>query len=131
LVTLVNVTDATPHLGSPWFNNSTLRNFAPRVGFAWDPFGNGKTSVRAGFGIFDVLPLLYEVDANASGAAPFFLSAQNSKLPPGTFPSGALATVLVNPLQNSNHMDPNPKRNYVMQWNLSLQREVATGLTVT
>ncbi len=33
------------------FFDAKLKNFAPRVGFAYDPTGDGKTSIRAGYGI--------------------------------------------------------------------------------
>ena len=34
---LQNLTDAKPWTGAPFFRNPTLRNFEPRIGFAWNP----------------------------------------------------------------------------------------------
>jgi hypothetical protein len=132
LTNIVNLTDATPHLGDPLFVNPTLRNFAPRVGFAWDPFGNGKTAVRGGFGLFDVLPLPYQFVQVDGAAAPFFLqgavSDNGAGSLAGTFYTGGNA-LLTGTSFTGAHIENQPRRDYVMQWNLNVQRELTPDLT--
>ena len=130
LSNLLNLTDAAPHLGNPFYKNPTLLNFEPRVGLAWDPFHDGKTVVRSAFGIYDVLPLPYEFILPSSAAAPFTVlgTVSGNKLPPGTFFTGA--TPLLGPASlRATYVQDDPKRNYVMQWNLNIQREIANSLT--
>ena len=129
LTTLRNITDASPHLGDPLFSNPTRRNFEPRFGLSWDPFGNGKTAVRAGFGMFDVLPLPYLIQFNAMFAAPFYEGGNSTSLPSGSFPSGAFAFVNSPDTFRQAYFDPHPPRNYVMQWNLTIQRELGKDLS--
>jgi hypothetical protein len=127
---LINITDPTPHLGGPWFVNPTLHNFEPRVGFAWDPFHKGKTAVRGGFGIFDVLPLPYEFYDLTGNAAPFAQSGSVNKLPAGSFFAGA-SSLLTATTSNAVWVDHKPHRDYVMQWNFNVQNELARNLTAT
>jgi hypothetical protein len=133
LSALHSPTDSTPHIGDPLFQNPTLRNFAPRVGFAWDPFRNGKTSVRGGFGIFDVLPLPFIMAQFEDNAAPFAQTGSAINLRPGSFPTGAFDILAAQASGGTGlrmaYVQQNPKRNYVMQWNLNVQRELIPDLT--
>jgi len=130
LSNLDSLTAATSKLGSPYFRNPTLRNFSPRVGFAWDPFRNGKTAIRGGFGIYDTLPLTYQFELLAINEAPFFQTGTITVLPQGSFPNGALPLLSANSLGYA-WVQPNPKRSYVEEWNLNVQRQLAGGIVAT
>jgi hypothetical protein len=131
LTNLRNITDATPHLGSPYFYNPTYRNFEPRIGFSWDPFHTGRTAFRGAFGVYDVLPLTYEFGNAAYSAAPFFqLATISSGLPPGSFPATAFTLLTPNQLRYE-YIDSHPRRNYVMNWNLNVQQQFGSNLVAT
>jgi len=127
-------------------------NWAPRFGFAWDPLGDGKTSLRGGFGVFYDVVLATDNLLNAF-QPPFFTAANLAFTPPTNGPS----TILTDPFgtagvphpqplpppQNldfvsegfipfgspsTNFMDPHTRTPYIYQYNLSLQRQLGQGL---
>lgn len=113
--------------------NPNTFNFDPRIGIAWDPFRDHKTSIRAGFGIF-----------HEELAARTFLNAYSEDPPSNTvvlnapgsfalFPNPAECAPACTPpygavygLNYTASVSP-----YVMQYNLTVQREVGKGMVAS
>jgi hypothetical protein len=106
--------------------NPSVRNFEPRLGIAWDPFGDHKTSVRAGAGIF-FDPI--EARSYASGYyfnPPYALAFVGLPQFPNPFP-GALPppAQLVGVDYNTTHTP------HMYQYNFNIQRELFQATTLT
>ncbi|MDP9170804.1 MAG: carboxypeptidase regulatory-like domain-containing protein [Acidobacteriota bacterium] len=118
------------------------KNFAPRVGFAYSPGTDGKTSIRAGFGMaYDVLydnigilslpPQLSttadvtNINGNPLGGAPNFLA--NGGIKPNVTVSTALSAA--DARANTSAYVPDQKLPYSIQWNLGIQHVFANNYT--
>ncbi|MBZ5617763.1 MAG: TonB-dependent receptor [Acidobacteriia bacterium] len=138
-----HIADLTVERSSRWYNND-WNNFAPRVGFAWDLSGDGKTALRGNGGVFyDRLigSTSSFVDGNTPGfslASSFYPNAQpgadvrvSDRIP---LPQQPAAPILRPPADRSGGtlalFAPNLRTGYVEHYSLTLQREVSRNTVV-
>lgn len=117
-------TDSAPTVGRV-FDGTPLDLLSPQTGFAWDVFGDGKTLLRSAFGIYrdDLSVIMYGADR----FLPPFFEMDSFVLPEFLDPQKAAAVQVLDPISVAYY----PKFPYAMQYNLTLEREMAPGTTFT
>src|SRR5438034_10891389 len=106
-----------------------LFNPAPRIGFAWDPKGDGKMAIRSGYGIFFEHTNGNEANTESlEGSAPYSLNASQFNIN-GYGNIGGVGGLLfplgVNSIPNKSIWP------YVQQWHLDVQRELPSHIVAT
>lgn len=127
-------------VGRPWYGKD-FNNFSPNVGLAWQPFGDAKTVLRAGYSInFPNDDFIRSVDNNVITNAGLSqgVSAVNRTetvaglpaIPTPAFkvPRTYADNYALSPTAAFGLPDPNLRTPYVQQWSFGIQREIAKGV---
>jgi hypothetical protein len=125
---------------SVYTRNNAKRLFSPRVGLAWDPTGDQKTAIRAGFGTYysliDVLTFLlnslppYNGSAAFTGSLPSLLPiTPNVPVPPSCGP-GVPAPPRCT-MYAPQGVQANAKTPTVEEWRLSVERQLSRNMSLT
>jgi hypothetical protein len=122
----------------PGLRQTYMRNFDPRISFAFRPFNDNKTVLRAGFGIFTVINLGQLQNNNESNPQSSIHTYQNANIngaPLFQFPNTIAASQLVQigggTIEQAT--DPRYRDPQSAQWNVTVERELtsATALRVS
>ena len=126
--------------GAPLYKPD-YNNFAPRIGFSWDPYGLGKTVIRGGFGVFynpqltgAVFSLTDNTSNNISVNVFQALFGTVSCTPsfPLSYPVASVPTCTPQ-VRNVDEFDPKTRDSYAYHYSFGVQQQVApdTVLEVT
>jgi len=127
---LINVTTDAAYTVGPLFQDHTWANFSPRVGFAWDAFGNQKTAVRGGVAmLYDIANVATALVAQALQRPPFAgtSSVSGSGLTltiPFTFPASALGK------SGNSTWQYNLAQPRLYTWNLAVEQQLPASVAL-